>query len=69
MFNESRPAPKSVLRHAYHDDEDSEPRFFKVADGGASLAEETLLRFLLGVLLVALFLQRLADLLGIVLAG
>ena len=36
------------------------------AGGGASL-EKTLLRFLLDVLLVALFLQRLADLLGVVL--
>ena len=37
------------------------------SSGGASLDVETLLRFLLSVLLVALFLQRLTDLLGIVL--
>ena len=40
----------------------------RATSGGASLDVKTLLRFLLGVLLVALFLQRLTDLLGIVLA-
>jgi hypothetical protein len=39
----------------------------RATDGGASLAEETLLRFLLGVLLITLYLQQLADLLGVVL--
>jgi hypothetical protein len=40
----------------------------RATDSGGSLTKDTLLRFLLGMLVVALFLQRLADLLRVVLA-